>query len=156
MESLRPNSRAKLHQHWNRRTGEPVLIQRDAIAKGTRKPPTQEEVLRALKEPVTTGAAAEFGYPIGFCVMTGPEVLVIVDLDNTDKNHELIARASRDRHYIEKTPSGGLHVVVQADDDMASWAKQTTKRQNQLLHQVVSWSPTVSTAVRCCLSEKSA
>ena len=77
--NLSPTFPGKAPSAWNRKTGEPFLIQRDAIAKGTRKPPTEEEVLRALEEPVTTGAAAEFGYPIGFCILTGPD-LVVIDL----------------------------------------------------------------------------
>ena len=121
-----PKFPGKAPSHWDRRTGEPVLIQRNAIAKGTRKAPSQEEVLRALEEPVTTGAAAEFGYPIGFCILTGPD-LVVIDLDQTERNGELLHRASSDQHYIEQTPSGGLHLVVSPDDDMRSWAKTTAK-----------------------------
>ena len=120
--NLAPTFPGKAPSAWNRKTGEPYLIQRDAIAKGTRKPPTQAEVIEDLTSPVGVGAAAEFGYPIGFCILTDTD-LVVIDLDATDRNGDLLQRASGDQHYIEQTPSGGLHLVVSPADDMESWSK---------------------------------
>ena len=121
-----PKSRfpGKAPSFWHPRTGEPVLIQRTAIQDGTRKPPSREEVLKILREPVTTGTAGRYGSPIGFCVMC-TERLVIVDLDDTTGNQELLQRASEGNHYIETTPSGGLHLIVEPEDAMTSWAKPT-------------------------------
>lgn len=114
----------KAPSSWDRKTGEPYLYQREAIIKGTRRPPTREQVLRDLLEPITVGPAAEFGYPIGFCVLC-TESLVVVDLDVSERNEELISRASGEGHYIETTPSGGLHLVVACGDLMESWANPT-------------------------------
>lgn len=121
-----PKSRfpGKAPSFWHPITGEPVLIQRSAILAGTKKPPSREEVLKILREPVTTGTAGRYGSPIGFCVMC-TERLVIVDLDDTTGNQELLQRASEGGHYIETTPSGGLHLIVEPSDAMTSWAKPT-------------------------------
>ena len=121
-----PKSRypGKAPSYWDPKTGEPVLLQRGAIQNGTRKPPSREEVLKTLREPVTVGTAGRYGSPIGFCVMC-TEHLVIVDLDDTTGNQELLHRASAGGHYIETTPSGGLHLVVEPTDAMTSWAKPT-------------------------------
>ena len=111
----------KAPSYWDPRTGQPKLYQRNAITEGTRRPPTQADVLQLLREPVTVGPAAEFGSPIGFCILT-TEQLVVVDLDVTEANEQLLQRASAARQYIETSPSGGLHLVTTPLDAMASWA----------------------------------
>jgi hypothetical protein len=122
-----PKSRfpGKAPSYWDPKTGEPRLIQRKAILEGTNNPPSREQVLKALRDPVVIGVAGNYASPIGFCVMC-TEHLVVVDLDDTDGNEELLQRASAGGHYIETTPSGGLHLVVEPADEMASWANETS------------------------------
>lgn len=115
-----PRFTGKAPSSWDRRTGEPYLLQRKAIAKGTKAPPSRDELLELILNPITVGAAAEFGSPIGICVMC-TRTNVCIDLDVSDHNHELLGRCREDGHFIETTPSGGLHLIVSPEDEMASW-----------------------------------
>jgi hypothetical protein len=112
--------RGKAPSYWDAK-GTPRLLQRKSIADGTSAPPTREEVLQQLRQPIEVGAAKEFGSPVGFAVMTTSE-LVVIDLDEPEQNDRLRTLVG-DKALVEASPSGGLHVVVRPADGMESWAK---------------------------------
>jgi hypothetical protein len=122
--AIEPKFPGKAPSFWNHK-GVPQLLQRKQIESGERKPMPQAEVLRILRTPVTVGPAAEFGSPIGICVMCAPD-RVVVDLDAAERNGDLLGRISQAGHYVEATPSGGLHVVVLPADSMESWRNPLT------------------------------
>jgi putative DNA primase/helicase len=113
----KPKFPGKAPSYWDQKTGEPQLIPRRKDS----PVPTREEVIRQLRSPVMVGAAAEFGSPIGICVLCTPH-LVGVDLDVSERNHDLLARCQEKQHYIEVSPRGGLHLFASPADAMASWA----------------------------------
>ena len=106
---------------WWDFNGNPRLIKRADINPETIcREWSREKVLKILREPHPRGYAAEIGSPMGFCILPTPD-LVVVDLDEKDKRKELIKAAQAEGHYIESTPSGGLHIVAAPQDKMRSW-----------------------------------
>ena len=118
----------KAPSYWNPKTGEPQLITRKGKEEKFATKEFQQSVLEVLGQPVEIGAAAEFGGAMGFCILPTPD-LVVVDLDATEHREKLVQKAMAEGHYIESTPSGGLHVVLNPEDQMASWvSKQTSSK----------------------------
>lgn len=119
--NTKPLFGGKLPSRWDA-NGNPRMLQWRKILNGDRKPPTREEVLRAF-EPVSKGAAAELGSPIGFCIC-GSTTTVVVDLDKPELNEKLLSLVGKDAR-VELSGSGGLHVIVSPADGMESWQKET-------------------------------